>query len=294
MGPVLGYKYHKQCFRCHTCDRLLDFRNYRTNLVDLTDRQIYCVSHSPRNGKYTENFYQTLPKSPRTPTQFNFHKSSDYLNSLSRVESSGFNANNNGSIRNSNTLGGQPNKNRSSSSSFQELGWKTFVDHDDNYPTIINYDEFGNNNNYSSIRSDKIKENSSSSSIENKIVSVLSNSEASSSSVSSSTFHKEEANSHLLNELKNRQISTNGGRVSPITSTLTRTNEYNHHYEYSSNYHGFSTGYVNQQSFDGSHIEFNNTPSNIPKSPSSPFSGNYEFFIIIYLCITLLNNTPTG
>ena len=65
MGPVMGYKYHKMCFRCHTCDRLLDFITFRTNLIDLHDRQLYCVNHHPRNGKYTDSYtYRTGSKSP--------------------------------------------------------------------------------------------------------------------------------------------------------------------------------------------------------------------------------------
>lgn len=64
MGPVMGYKYHKLCFRCHTCDRLLDFINYRTNLVDLADRQLYCVNHSPKNGAYSFRL-SSGSKSPR-------------------------------------------------------------------------------------------------------------------------------------------------------------------------------------------------------------------------------------
>jgi hypothetical protein len=51
MGPVMGYKYHKLCFRCHACDRLLDFKTYKTNMVDLNDRGIYCGLHFPRNGR---------------------------------------------------------------------------------------------------------------------------------------------------------------------------------------------------------------------------------------------------
>jgi hypothetical protein len=56
LGPVLGHRYHKQCFRCVVCDTQLDFKNYRTNLIDLNDRSVYCVSHYPRNGKYLDNF----------------------------------------------------------------------------------------------------------------------------------------------------------------------------------------------------------------------------------------------
>ncbi len=51
MGKIMGLKYHKQCFKCSACDRNLDFKTYQTNLVDLSDKQIYCSSHSPKNGK---------------------------------------------------------------------------------------------------------------------------------------------------------------------------------------------------------------------------------------------------
>ncbi|RMZ95247.1 bifunctional alpha-2-3 -2-8-sialyltransferase [Brachionus plicatilis] len=76
MGPVMGYKYHKLCFRCHICDRQLDFINYRTNLIDLNDRQLYCVNHHPRNGKYTDSLfaYRLSSKSP----QIESHEYSEY------------------------------------------------------------------------------------------------------------------------------------------------------------------------------------------------------------------------
>ena len=57
MGPVMGHRYHKLCFRCHACERLLDFKNYRTNLIDLNDREIYCTAHNPRNGAFNDNIY---------------------------------------------------------------------------------------------------------------------------------------------------------------------------------------------------------------------------------------------
>lgn len=50
MGQIMGLKYHKQCFKCSVCDRNLDFKTYQTNLIDLADKQIYCASHSPKNG----------------------------------------------------------------------------------------------------------------------------------------------------------------------------------------------------------------------------------------------------
>ena len=52
MGPVMGNRYHKLCFRCNTCNRLLDFKTYRTNLIDLSDKSVYCSTHNPKNGKY--------------------------------------------------------------------------------------------------------------------------------------------------------------------------------------------------------------------------------------------------
>ena len=65
LGPVMGFRYHKQCFRCNVCDTQLDFKNYRTNLIDLNDRSVYCVSHYPRNGKYLDsvNGYSSVSKS---------------------------------------------------------------------------------------------------------------------------------------------------------------------------------------------------------------------------------------
>lgn len=72
MGPVMGHKYHKLCFKCHVCDRQLDFINYRTNLIDLNDRQLYCVNHHPRNGKYTDSLfsYRISSKSPQFEVLF--------------------------------------------------------------------------------------------------------------------------------------------------------------------------------------------------------------------------------
>ena len=66
IGPVMGNRYHRQCFRCAVCDILLDFRNYRTNMTDLSDKSIYCHTHYPRNGKAADNFglTRTRSKSP--------------------------------------------------------------------------------------------------------------------------------------------------------------------------------------------------------------------------------------
>jgi hypothetical protein len=65
MGPIMGHKYHRQCFRCNACDRLLDFKTYRTNLDDISDRQIYCINHNPRTGHHNDiSFNRTRSKSP--------------------------------------------------------------------------------------------------------------------------------------------------------------------------------------------------------------------------------------
>jgi hypothetical protein len=65
MGPIMGFKYHRQCFRCNECDRLLDFKTYRTNLDDINDRQIYCLNHNPRTGHHNNFiFNRTRSKSP--------------------------------------------------------------------------------------------------------------------------------------------------------------------------------------------------------------------------------------
>ena len=66
LGPVMGHRYHKQCFRCAVCDTFLDFKNYRTNLIDINDRSVYCMSHYPRNGKYLDgsgNGYGSVSRS---------------------------------------------------------------------------------------------------------------------------------------------------------------------------------------------------------------------------------------
>ena len=59
IGPVMGFRYHKQCFRCAVCDSQLDFKNYRTNLIDINDKSIFCSSHYPRNGKYLDGLTGT-------------------------------------------------------------------------------------------------------------------------------------------------------------------------------------------------------------------------------------------
>lgn len=64
MGQIMGNRYHKQCFKCSVCDRNLDFKNYKTNVIDLNDKQIYCVSHAPKNGKGTIDF-QAADNIPR-------------------------------------------------------------------------------------------------------------------------------------------------------------------------------------------------------------------------------------
>lgn len=56
MGQIMGLKYHKQCFKCSSCDRNLDFKTYKTNVIDLNDKQIYCSSHTPKHGKGTVDF----------------------------------------------------------------------------------------------------------------------------------------------------------------------------------------------------------------------------------------------
>ena len=55
IGPVMGFRYHKQCFRCVVCDSQIDFKSFRTNLIDINDRSVYCSSHYPRNGKHTDS-----------------------------------------------------------------------------------------------------------------------------------------------------------------------------------------------------------------------------------------------
>jgi hypothetical protein len=83
MGPVLGQKYHKLCFRCNTCNRQLDFKSYRTNLDDLTDRNVYCSAHNPKSKKFSETYviyHQPRSKSPAaTPSSYNYHAEDSYL-----------------------------------------------------------------------------------------------------------------------------------------------------------------------------------------------------------------------
>jgi hypothetical protein len=53
LGPILGQFYHKACFRCIFCDRNLDLKSFSTNTHDLSDKHVYCKSHTPR----TKNQY---------------------------------------------------------------------------------------------------------------------------------------------------------------------------------------------------------------------------------------------
>ena len=50
LGPVNEVIFHRQCFKCLTCQKHLTLRTYFTNPVDLQDKEIYCASHCP---KYT-------------------------------------------------------------------------------------------------------------------------------------------------------------------------------------------------------------------------------------------------
>jgi hypothetical protein len=74
----MGHRYHKLCFRCHICERLLDFKNYRTNLIDLNDRELYCIAHNPRNGAFNENVYGYNARS-KSPGNFEVQRSVFYL-----------------------------------------------------------------------------------------------------------------------------------------------------------------------------------------------------------------------
>lgn len=73
MGKIMGNKYHKQCFKCSFCDRNLDFKTYKTNVIDLSDKQIYCASHAPKNGKGTIDFQAAdiTPKTTSNEYEFN-------------------------------------------------------------------------------------------------------------------------------------------------------------------------------------------------------------------------------
>lgn len=67
-GQIMGLKYHKQCFKCYTCDRNLEFKNYKTNMIDLNDKSIYCSSHAPKNGKGSIDF-QAIDNLPKNITK---------------------------------------------------------------------------------------------------------------------------------------------------------------------------------------------------------------------------------
>ncbi|KAK2156530.1 hypothetical protein LSH36_211g04058 [Paralvinella palmiformis] len=50
LGPVNEVIFHRQCFKCYTCNKHLTLRTYFTNPVELRDKHVYCRVHCP---KYT-------------------------------------------------------------------------------------------------------------------------------------------------------------------------------------------------------------------------------------------------
>ncbi|XP_013409108.1 hillarin isoform X2 [Lingula anatina] len=48
IGPVKGVVFHKQCFRCNQCGQHLTLKNYTTNQVDVSDKNVYCQVHAPK------------------------------------------------------------------------------------------------------------------------------------------------------------------------------------------------------------------------------------------------------
>lgn len=79
MGPVHEVLFHKACFKCAVCETHLNIKNYYSNPVDGTDREIYCNAHVPRVGaaKYDKN---ALGIKQAVDSQANFKKLSKKLN----------------------------------------------------------------------------------------------------------------------------------------------------------------------------------------------------------------------
>ncbi len=50
VGPVNGVIFHKQCFRCATCQQHLTMKTYFTNQVDIKDKEVFCGTHTPRGA----------------------------------------------------------------------------------------------------------------------------------------------------------------------------------------------------------------------------------------------------
>ncbi len=48
----------------YVCDRQLDLKTFQTNQIELTDMNIYCSSHAPKNGKGTIGFTSSRSNSP--------------------------------------------------------------------------------------------------------------------------------------------------------------------------------------------------------------------------------------
>lgn len=47
VGPIRKVQYHKQCFRCVTCNTMLSLNTYKQNVNDKSDVQVYCKKHVP-------------------------------------------------------------------------------------------------------------------------------------------------------------------------------------------------------------------------------------------------------
>jgi hypothetical protein len=92
IGPIMNQKYHKQCFKCFTCDTHLDLKTYQTNLNDLNDRNVYCSSHNPKNG--LNNFYPATPSSTasrlRSKSPGSFDATSDFASSNMQTSSNSY------------------------------------------------------------------------------------------------------------------------------------------------------------------------------------------------------------
>lgn len=79
MGPVHEVLFHKTCFRCVVCGTFLNIKNYYSNPLEATDREIYCHAHAPRIG--AANYDNTaLGIKQAVDTQSNYRKISKKLN----------------------------------------------------------------------------------------------------------------------------------------------------------------------------------------------------------------------
>ncbi len=54
-GPIMKNYYHKACFKCFSCNTLLDLKTFCSNGDVLHDKNVYCQRHAPKPTKTNKN-----------------------------------------------------------------------------------------------------------------------------------------------------------------------------------------------------------------------------------------------